>query len=94
MTDGALDAAAKLRFARAAVFAQLRGLPDQVRARWTDGPSRSALDPERNPPDTALTREVLDLARASYQEPLLGHCLRTWLWADLLASQDRMRLDE
>ncbi len=89
-----LDLAAKLRFARAAVFAQLSGVPDQLRARLTAGPGTSTLTTDREPPDTALTRDVIELARSSYQEPLLGHCLRTWLWADLLGGRDGIKPDE
>ncbi|TCO33334.1 HD domain-containing protein [Kribbella steppae] len=94
MTSGQLDLAAKLRFARAAVFAQLSGLPDLIRARLTAGPGTAALLTDREPPDTALTREVLELARSSYQKPLLGHCLRTWLWADLLGGRDGIKPDQ
>jgi cyanamide hydratase family protein with HD domain len=91
---GELDLAAKLRFAREAVFAQLSGLPNLIRARPTDGPRTPALASDREPPDTALTRDVLELARTSYPETLLGHCLRTWLWADLLGSRDGIKPDE
>lgn len=94
MTPGALDLTAKLRFARAAVFAQLTGLPDLIRAHLTSGPGAPALTTDREPPDTAVTRDVLDLARSSYQEPLLGHCIRTWLWADLLAGCAGIKPDE
>jgi hypothetical protein len=91
---GELDLAAKLRFAREAVFAQLHGLPNLIRSRLTDGPRTPALASDREPPDTALTRDVLELARASYPETLLGHCLRTWLWANLLGSRDGIKPDE
>ncbi|MEI8409664.1 MULTISPECIES: HD domain-containing protein [unclassified Kribbella] len=86
--------AAKLRFARAAVFAQLSGVPDQLRARLTAGPGTPVLLADREPPDTAVTREVVEVARSSYQGPLLGHCLRTWLWADLFGRRDGIKPDE
>lgn len=92
MWSGELELAAKVRFARAAVVAQVMGLPGMVRARLAAGTSAVATD--REPPDTALTRDVLELARSSYQEPLLGHCIRTWLWADLLADRDGIKPDE
>jgi cyanamide hydratase family protein with HD domain len=84
MRSGELSLADKVRFARAAVFAQVSGLPSTIRAHLMSGPGTAALT-DREPPDTSLTREVLELARASYPGPLLGHCLRTWLWAELLA---------
>jgi cyanamide hydratase family protein with HD domain len=90
---GELDFAAKLRFARQAVVAQVGGLPSALRAWLTDGPSTPLFD-DREPPDTAVTREVLELARSSYDEPLLGHCLRTWLWAGLFAARDGVKADE
>ncbi|MEU4603738.1 HD domain-containing protein [Kribbella sp. NPDC023972] len=85
MRTGELGLAAKVRFARSAVFAQISGLPSTIRAHLTSGPGAAVLT-EREPPDTALTRQVLELAKASYPDPLLGHCLRTWLWAELLAA--------
>jgi hypothetical protein len=91
---GELDLPAKLRFAREAVLAQLSGLPNLIRSRLTDGPRTPVLVADREPPDTALTRDVLELAKSSYSETLLGHCLRTWLWADLLGSRDGIRPDE
>ncbi|MEV0283432.1 MULTISPECIES: HD domain-containing protein [unclassified Kribbella] len=89
---GELDRAAKVRFAREAVVAQVRGLPDQLRARLTDGPRTPFVLPD--PPDTALTCDVLELARSSYQEPLLGHCIRTWFWASLLGARDGIKTDD
>jgi cyanamide hydratase family protein with HD domain len=91
---GELDLAAKLRFAREAVFGQLSGLPNLIRARLTDGPRTPAVLADREPPDTALTRDVLELARSSYSETLVSHCLRTWLWADLLGDRDGIKPDE
>lgn len=91
MTRGELDRAAKVRFAREAVVAQVRGLPNQLRARVTDGPRTPFQLPD--PPDTALTRDVLALARSSYQDPLLGHCIRTWFWANLLGARDGIKPD-
>jgi hypothetical protein len=94
MGSGELSLAAKLRFAREAVFAQVSGLPDLIRARLTDGPGTAVPLTDREPPDTAVTREVVELARSSYQGPLLAHTLRTWLWADLLAGCDGLKPDE
>ena len=93
MTTGELDLKAKLRFAREAVLAQLTGLPGMVRAHLTDGPKTPVLLTLSVPPDTALARNVLDLARSSYPDPLLGHCLRTWLWADLFGTLDGLAPD-
>ncbi|MEU4292049.1 HD domain-containing protein [Kribbella sp. NPDC026596] len=88
MKPGELDRRAKLHFARQAVLAQLTGLPSLVRAHLTSGPRTPALLTDREPPDTPLSRDVLELAASSYPEPLLGHCLRTWLWGDLLGARD------
>ena len=93
MRPGELDLRAKLHFARQAVLAQLTGAPSLIRAHLTDGPRTPALLTDREPPDTPLTRDVLELAHASYAEPLLGHCLRTWVWGDLLGSLDGITPD-
>jgi hypothetical protein len=93
MRPGELDPRAKLHFARQAVLTQLTGLPSLIRARLTDGPRTPALLPDREPPDTPLTRDVLELAGSTYAEPLLGHCLRTWFWGDLLGSRDGITPD-
>jgi HD domain-containing protein len=45
------------------------------------------------PPDTAFVRAALDTARAASSDMLLHHCLRTWLWADLVAQIDRIPHD-
>jgi HD superfamily phosphodiesterase len=39
-------------------------------------------------------REVVELAGSAYQEPLLGHCIRTWFWAELLGARDGIEPDE
>ena len=93
MRPGELDLRAKLHFARQAVLAQLTGAPSLIRAHLTDGPRTPALLTDREPPDTPLTRDVVELAHASYAEPLLGHCLRTWVWGDLLGSLDGITPD-
>ncbi|MEV5963106.1 HD domain-containing protein [Kribbella sp. NPDC051952] len=64
-----------------------------IRARLTDGPRASGLLTDREPPDTALARDVLELATSSYSDPLLGHCLRTWLWGELFAARDGILAD-
>jgi len=85
-TGGVLDRPARLRFARDAVFAQLAEFPQRVRARLLAG-GNSALVTHREPPDTPLAREMLSLAESAYDAPLLGHCVRCWLWGDLIAQR-------
>jgi hypothetical protein len=93
-TDGVLDARARLRFARAAVATELRRLPAGLRGRLANGGGGHVLDAARLVPDTPLAREVGALAAALVPEPLLGHSLRTWLWASLLAAHDHVDHDD
>jgi hypothetical protein len=45
------------------------------------------------PPDTAFAGSAFEVARAASSDALLHHCLRTWLWADLVAQADRVPHD-
>lgn len=47
----------------------------------------------QSPPDSAFARAALAAAREASSDILLGHCMRTWLWADLVAQADRVRHD-
>ncbi|WP_320671958.1 HD domain-containing protein [Patulibacter defluvii] len=86
-------ARAQLAFAAAAVRAQLRQLPAATRAHLR---ARHGADPASvtlaDPPDGALARTALELARDSSASWLLHHSLRCWLWADLLATTTRERV--
>lgn len=90
---GALTVNEQLACARAVVLAQIRSLPGQLRAQLGRGGRSSVLADHRPPPDSALARQTLELARGSYLGPLLGHCLRCWLWADLFAQLDGVAPD-
>jgi hypothetical protein len=56
----------------------------QVRARRTRYVEVHVEIPER-PPDSAFARAALEACRDLSSDVLVGHCLRTWLWGDLLA---------
>jgi len=45
------------------------------------------------PPDSAFARQCLVVAQERSGRVLLQHCLRTWLWADLLAQLDGIDAD-
>ncbi|MEV0402796.1 HD domain-containing protein [Actinoallomurus sp. NPDC050550] len=86
-TRGALGFPDMIRLARDALLGQLAELlGSRTKA--------ATVVVEREPPDSALARRVLALAEATYSAPLLGHCLRCWLWADLLAGLDGVGYDE
>ena len=59
-----------------------------VRARPTE-----TLVVAEQPPDSAFARRCLAVAQERSGRELLGHCLRTWLWADLTAQLDRVAHD-
>lgn len=40
------------------------------------------------PPDSQLARDAYELAAGTYSPELLGHCLRSWLWAELFGQRD------
>jgi hypothetical protein len=72
---------------------------DQVLRGWMAelGP-RSRRDPVgplvvTTPPDTAFAREAFAEVRERSSDVLLDHCVRTWLWADLLAQLLGVRHD-
>lgn len=91
---GALTGREQLALAREATVAQITALPGQARVWLTSGRGRgSALVTDRKPPDSRLAREALELAGEASPAPLLGHCLRCWLWADLFAQRDAVEHD-
>jgi hypothetical protein len=47
----------------------------------------------RQAPDSAFARTAWTTARAVSSDVLLGHCLRAWLWADLVAQAEHVRHD-
>jgi hypothetical protein len=52
-----------------------------------------AVTVAERPPDTAFAGIAFEVARAASSDALLHHCLRTWLWADLVAQADRVPHD-
>jgi hypothetical protein len=73
----------------------LRGARAKVtlaRAKWTPVPADSVTVAE-SPPDTPFAGTAHRAARAASSDTLLAHCLRTWLWADLVAQVDRVEHD-
>ncbi|MGF7080946.1 hypothetical protein [Mucilaginibacter sp. UYCu711] len=36
-------------------------------------------------PDSAIAKSALEQARSMYSKPLLNHCIRTYLWGELLS---------
>jgi HD domain len=88
-TGGRLSRAEQVRhavaFARAVVRARLsRGRP---------APASGTLTLAEAPPDSGLARAALAAAQAASSPALLGHCLRSWLYADALAQVDGIEHD-
>ena len=94
-SGGELNTADRLRYIAQGVALQLKATSMGARARLGIAPER--LDgvelPER-PPDSKLAREAEEHCRELSSPSLLNHCLRTWLWGELLARRDRLRYDE
>lgn len=90
-TQGVLGVRDQLRFAFAAVAREVTALPAAVRDRWRAG---QILDADRTPPDTRLAHAMEEVARSTLPAPLVGHSIRTWLWATMLAEIDRVAYDE
>jgi hypothetical protein len=89
-TGGRLSRAEELRcelgVARAAVGAAFtRRL--RTRAGHDQVPTRSLVLAE-TPPDSVFPRAALAAAQDVSSPGLLAHCIRAWLWADLLAQAD------
>jgi hypothetical protein len=64
------------------------------RASAPDGGDRPDLDLAERPPDSAFARAAHEASRTA--DPggvVLAHCLRTWLWADVLGRANRLRPD-
>lgn len=90
-TGGALDRRARFEQLRQAVLVRLAALgPDRRRRAGLFG----ALELPEREPDSELCRAALELCRETSSEALVGHCLRTWLFATLFASRDGVAHDE
>jgi hypothetical protein len=90
-TGGALDRRARFEQLRHAVLARLAALGPERRRR-AGLPDGIEL-PEREP-DSSLCRDALDLCRETSSAALVGHCLRTWLFATLFAGRDDVAHDD
>ena len=83
-----------LRVARPLVAARLRRAVGRGAAgRGRAGGGAVEWRVAQSPPDSAFARAASEAAREASSDILLGHCLRTWLWADLVAQADRVRHD-
>jgi hypothetical protein len=76
-----------LSAARAVVLARFDRLGRRAPAASRD------LAPAQRPPDTAFARVAYEASRAADDGVVLAHCLRTWLWADLLARAEGLDHD-
>lgn len=92
-TRGALPARDRFAFARQAVYAQLADVPGRLLGMLGGRAGGRALELRTRPPDGRFAVASLALAESVYRPALLGHCLRTWLWSDLLAQCDGLRYD-
>jgi hypothetical protein len=72
-----------LAAARAVIAERLRRHPAE----------RLDLEPATAPPDSTFARAAEAAAREAGTDVVVAHCLRTWLWADLLARADRLSPD-
>ncbi|HME75084.1 MAG TPA: alpha/beta fold hydrolase [Mycobacterium sp.] len=53
----------------------------------------SPMSATRSTPDSQLARDAFELAANNYTPGLIGHCLRSWQWADLFAQRDDITYD-
>lgn len=89
---GSLSRAEQMRFARAAVAAQVKSLPGTIRARLGRADS-SALARESAPPDSALALDAERFVTEHYTTSLYNHCLRCWYFGDFFAQLEGHRYD-
>jgi HD domain len=90
-TGGALDRRARFEQLRHAVLARLAAMgPDRRRRAGLSG----SLELPQREPDSELCRAALELCRETSSDALVGHCLRTWIFAALFASRDGIAHDE
>lgn len=80
-----------LGLARAAVLAALPHRSRGVVGRRTRAVGSSM--PADAPPDSSFARVAFAAASEASTPGLLAHCVRAWLWADLLARADGIRHD-
>jgi hypothetical protein len=90
-TRGTLTRPQRLRLTLDAARAEVSGL--LARRRRAAPTVDLGLVSDRQPPDTALAREVGALAAESLSDDWLRHSLRTWLWGELLAELDGIEYD-
>jgi hypothetical protein len=89
-TRGTLTRPQRLRLALDAARAEVSGLLAR-RRRAPEVDLGTVAD--RQPPDTALAREIGVLAADVLPAPWLQHSLRTWLWGELLGELDGIEYD-
>jgi len=90
-TGGALDRRARFEQLRQAMLARLAALgPDRRRRAGLSG----GLELPEREPDSELCRAAFELCRETSSDALVGHCMRTWLFAVLFASRDEIAHDE
>ena len=93
-TRGALSRREQIAMVREAMLAQIAGLPSLVRAHLGGRRSASsALLEGRAPPESELCESALELCTEASSPPLVGHCIRSWYWADLFAQLDAIEFD-
>ena len=89
-TRGTLTRPQRMRLALDAARAEVSGL--LARRRRAAAVDLGVVS-DRQPPDTALVREVGELAAESLSADWLRHSLRTWLWGELLGELDGIEYD-
>ena len=91
-TGGRLTRREELTYLLAAARASVA-----LRRRSTEvGADRPVPDLAERPPDSAFARAALEASREADTTPggaVLAHCLRTWLWADVLGRVNGLRPD-
>lgn len=66
-------------------------LPSRLAFRFSRGRD---LPVGLEPPDSALTRDVIDFVTASHDPWLVRHCLRTWAFGRMISHLDGLAIDE
>lgn len=93
-TGGELSVRARVKEMGAATVEQVKLLSGPLRRRLALGSDRVRhLDLPARAPDSRAAREAEALCRELSSTALHQHCLRSWLFANLLAQRDRRRFD-
>jgi hypothetical protein len=95
-TNGILRPRDRVAILRQAIAAQLEGVVGRSRRRLGVGADRLARVDlhELRLPDSALCREAERISEEATPRTIVNHAYRSYVWATILASRDRLDFDE